>query len=112
MKSIFLFGLLLISQGAGAAEIPKDCSYKLDHENGWEDKADGVLTYKGKKFRCRTLHVGSDMLTPCQKEGSKSATRYDYTIGFDGAELDFFVEDGIFGDNQPVCHNQATAAKP
>lgn len=109
MKNVFLFLITLTSTVSTMAFAQPKCSYVLDHEAYWED-ATGVLTVDSKKYNCKTLIIGqyADMLTVCKDPKKKSQPeRFDYIVGFDGAEANFDVSAEI-GFTKILCSGIAT----
>jgi hypothetical protein len=98
----------LFSSGAFASA---HCSYELDNES-YEENASGVLNFNGKVYNCKSVLVGGDLLTLCKdpKRAPVQPEVFEYSVYFDGAEADFFVNASPFDKNY-ICHGIADAKK-
>lgn len=85
-----------------------DCSYQLDGM-AYVGKDDGVLTYAGKKYRCKTVFRNESETNLCRKIGSKSK-KFDFVVAFDGTENDFSVFKTPYSENE-LCHSVAVDGK-
>jgi hypothetical protein len=107
MKSLLApltLSLVLASPIAMAAKAP--CAYVLDQED-YAEKASGVLTLSGHRYRCEDTRIGKDSHTLCKRAGIR-AKGFDLLISLDGAEADFFVFDSLAPEAEPICRGTAT----